>query len=122
MSIALPALARAPAVKRRRRAAPACPVDSPSGILAVVDVKKSIKRPTVNGILSDTLEDSRSSPIAIVKGFRSGLASAKILRKDDELPGSFAKAVGVRRDSIDGFRAGDSSFLMGVCVEYSLET
>lgn len=39
----------------------------------------------VNGILIDTVEDTRRREMAIPSGFRSGLASAIILRKEDAL-------------------------------------
>ena len=53
-----------------------------------VVVKKSMSFPTVKGMLSDTVDDTRSKPIAIVKGFLSGLVSATILRSEaaDDLP------------------------------------
>lgn len=39
----------------------------------------------VNGMLIDTVEDTRRREMAIPSGFRSGLARAMILRKEDAL-------------------------------------
>jgi hypothetical protein len=50
--------------------------------------KKSISLPTVKGTLIDTAEEINNSPIAMDSGFLSGLARAKILRKEDTLCGA----------------------------------
>ena len=47
------------------------------------DVKKSISFPTVNGMLSDTDEDTRSNPTAMSSGRRSGRARETIFLNDD---------------------------------------
>ena len=101
MSIALPALATAPTVKRVSKAADACQIDKPKGICydavseickylfkifpltGPVDEKKSMSFPMVKGTLMETAEDTKSNPTAMSKGFRSGFASATILLKDD---------------------------------------
>jgi hypothetical protein len=49
----------------------------------LVEEKKSINLPMVKGILIDTAEEINNSPMAMSKGFLSGLARAKILRKED---------------------------------------
>lgn len=87
------------------------------------EVKKSINFPTVSGILIDTLEETSNSPIAIVRGLRSGFARENILRKDDEeVPGSRRNAAGVKRVNRDCFcgtvGGGCSSCLTGGWVEY----
>ena len=52
-------------------------------LTGLVEEKKSINFPTVKGTLIDTAEDINNSPIAMSNGFFSGLARAKILRKED---------------------------------------
>jgi hypothetical protein len=63
----------------------ACGKLRPKGICGLVEAKKSISFPTENGMLIETVEDMSSRPMAIDRGFFSGLANATILRKDDEL-------------------------------------
>lgn len=69
--------------------------------------KKSINLPMVNGILMDTEDETSNKPMAIVKGFRSGFASANIFRKEDALWGALLSTEeGNTRDRIDGFDGG----------------
>jgi hypothetical protein len=49
--------------------------------------KKSIILPTVKGTLIDTAEEINNSPTAMSNGFLSGLARAKILRKEETFCG-----------------------------------
>ena len=106
MSIARPAFATAPVVNRSSKTAEAWPSDRPKGICysrvihvrarvgrmraevvrtGVGLVKKSMSLPIVNGTLMETALDTMSSPMAIPRGLRSGLASAMIFRKEDAL-------------------------------------
>lgn len=56
------------------------------GVLTgLVVVKKSMSLPMVKGTLMDTALDTMSSPMAIPRGLRSGLAREMILRKEDAL-------------------------------------
>ena len=80
----------------------------------IVVVKKSINLPMENGTLIDTAEETRSKPIAISKGFFSGLAKATIFLKDEELCCGVARnAAGSILLSIEGFGATDG-FGVGV--------
>jgi len=66
----------------------------------------------VKGILIDTVEDSRSNPIAIVNGFFSGLARATIFRKDDMFWESLLMN-GNMRDHNEGLGVGvDGGFVL----------
>ena len=108
MSIARPALAAAPAENMSNSTADACPSESPNGICyqsstdafylslrsfsragaeltGLVLVKKSMRRPIVNGTLIDTALDASRRTIAAPSGFFSGIASATIFRNDDAL-------------------------------------
>ena len=49
--------------------------------------KKSINFPMVKGILIDTAEEINKSPMAMNNDFLSGLARAKILRKEETFCG-----------------------------------
>jgi len=49
--------------------------------------KKSISLPTVNGILIDMDDDTSKRPVAMRRGFLSGLAREIIFRKDDRFEG-----------------------------------
>lgn len=56
----------------------------------------------MKGILIETDEETSRSPMAIPKGFFSGLANATIFRNDDALfVVSAAIAAGRKRDNID---------------------
>lgn len=88
------------------------------------DEKKSINLPTVNGMLIDTAEEINKRPIAMRRGFRSGLAKAIILRKEETLEEESEKSLeGSNRqlrfggvgDRDTGLAAGDD-----VSVELSL--
>lgn len=57
----------------------------------------------VNGILMDTVEDTRRSETAIPRGFASGLASATILRNEEALLVVSETDAGRKRDSHDCF-------------------
>jgi hypothetical protein len=78
--------------------------------------KKSMSFPIVNGMLMETEDEINNNPIATSKGFRSGLASAAIFRKEEAVSGDFLKIEG-SRDRIDGFDSvgvsGVSGFLSG---------
>lgn len=56
--------------------------------------KKSINFPIVNGMLIETEDETSNNPIAMSRGFRSGLARATIFRKDDAVSGDFLKIEG----------------------------
>ncbi|KAG6857745.1 hypothetical protein H0H87_004161 [Tephrocybe sp. NHM501043] len=92
MSTARPAFATAPVVNKRRRPADASQMESPN------DEKKSINFPIVKGMLMDTEDETKSSPMAMRRGFRSGFARDTIFRNDDADWGDFLKS-----ESIDGF-------------------
>jgi hypothetical protein len=63
--------------------------------------KKSINLPMVKGTLIDTVEDINNSPMAMSNGFFSGLARAKILRKEETFCGVLLRIGGGRnRESI----------------------
>lgn len=59
--------------------------------------KKSMSLPIVNGIDSDTDDETKRSPIAIARGLRSGLASATSFRKEAPLPGCVLRGTGTKR-------------------------
>lgn len=66
--------------------------------------KKSINLPMVKGILIDTAEEINNSPTAMSSGFLSGLARAKILRKEETFCGVLLRiGAGRNRVSIEGF-------------------
>jgi hypothetical protein len=48
-----------------------------------VDEKKSISLPTVNGMLIDTDDETKRSPIPMRRGLRSSFASETIFRSED---------------------------------------
>jgi len=61
------------------------------------DAKKSISLPIVKGTLIDTADESSRRPMAISKGFRSGLASANIRCIDETDLGPFPSFDGRKR-------------------------
>ena len=104
ISIARPAFAAAPRVKKNRRKPEACQIERSKGICyarfqwqssickeniltGLDEEKKSIILPTVKGTLIDTAEEINNSPTAMSNGFLSGLARAKILRKEETFCG-----------------------------------
>jgi hypothetical protein len=54
----------------------------------------------VKGMLMDTEDETKSKPMAIDSGFRSGLARAMIFRNEDAVGGALANAPGRSLDSI----------------------
>lgn len=82
--MARPAFAIAPAVKMKSNAPEACQRDRPKGIVGLGEQKKSISLPIVNGTLIDTADDRKSRPMAMSRGFFSGLARDTIFRNDDD--------------------------------------
>jgi hypothetical protein len=66
--------------------------------------KKSINFPMVKGILIDTAEEINNSPTAMNNGFLSGLARAKILRKEETFCGVLLRiGAGRNRANIEVF-------------------
>ena len=111
ISIARPAFAAAPIVKKNRSRPEACQIERSSGICytrfqqqssickeniptGLDEEKKSINLPIVKGILIDTVEEANNSPIAMSNGFFSGLARAKILRKEETFCGVLLLRIG----------------------------
>lgn len=79
------------------------------GHTGLVVAKKSISFPIVKGTLIETEDETSSSPMAVRRGFFSGLARATTLRKDDVDWGDFLKS-----DRIDVLEREDLiSFLRG---------
>jgi hypothetical protein len=54
----------------------------------------------VKGMLMDTEDETKSKPIAIDSGFRSGLARATIFRNEDAVGGALENVPGRSLDSI----------------------
>ena len=54
----------------------------------------------------DTEDETRSKPIAIDSGFRSGLARATIFRNEDAVGGALANVPGRILESIEDFDGG----------------
>ena len=118
ISIARPAFAAAPIVKKNRSRPEACQIERSSGICytrfqqqssickenihtGLDEEKKSINLPMVKGTLIDTVEETNNSPIAMSNGFFSGLAKAKILRKDETFWGVLLRiGAGRKRERI----------------------
>ena len=112
ISIARPAFATAPRVKRSKRRPEACQIERSNGICytrlqsqsiyqenmltGLGEEKKSINLPMVKGILIDTAEEINNSPTAMSNGLLSGLARANILRKEDTFCGVLLKIDGGR--------------------------
>ena len=74
---------------------------APTGL---VEEKKSMSFPIANGMLIDTEDETRSNPMAVMRGLRSGFAKASIFWNDDALAGSLEKIAGRNLDIRD--RAG----------------
>ena len=82
-----------------------------------VEEKKSISFPILNGIDIDTEDETNKSPIAVKRGFRSGLARAMILRADAALLGAGETEEGSIREKKDGFLVSVEPFLTSLgCV------
>lgn len=55
----------------------------------------------VKGMLIDTEDETKSKPMAIISGFRSGLARDTIFRKEDAVGGGWANVPGRTLDNIE---------------------
>ena len=78
-------------------------------------------------MLMDIEDETKSSPMAIVSGFRSGLARDTIFRNEDAVGGALVNASGRTLDNIEDFASGvgcdmGSGLLDGGCVAKVLGT
>jgi hypothetical protein len=70
----------------------------------VEEEKKSISFPMVKGMLIDTEDETKSNPIAIPSGFRSGFAKPTIFRSEEVVSGARKTDSGrIRERKVEGF-------------------
>ena len=110
--MARPALATAPKVKTKRRPPDASHIESPNGIWGVVDAKKSISFPIVKGMLIDTAEETKRSPMAVRRGFCSGFARAN-MRRTETFEGGPLEAKDAGRKRVMNDPLGDAFVSVG---------
>jgi hypothetical protein len=78
----------------------------------------------VNGMLIDTEDETKSKPMAISNGFRSGLARDMIFRNEDAVGGEWVNIPGRTLDNIEdlaGRSGGGLGPLEDGCVERAFE-